>query len=319
MALFSLALCIGTVSEVGASCKIEQIAEFHLQNIGGLPVIDGQLNGQPIRALLGTGSVISYLTIPAAHQLNLQVHEYKSLTIYTAVGSEDIEGAYIKQLRIGDLPMDAHAVNVIGGEIQIGGEPVSLVLGADFFSHYSTEFDLSNNVVRLLRPKGCKLEQLIYWSPEFFKAELVNHSIHNPSFYVSIKLNGKTQEATLVSESTMSFISLEGAKEAGVEPSSTGVKSAETFGGGGSDNQVATWITRFDTLEIGGELIKHARLHLGDVLPQGQEHHTGSLLATHVVGPNEIVLGGDFFRAHRILIVPDKGAMLFTYNGGPVF
>jgi hypothetical protein len=41
---------------------------------------------------------------------------------------------------------------------------VALVLGDEFFANFSTEFDLEHGVIRLLRPKGCKADQLAYWS-----------------------------------------------------------------------------------------------------------------------------------------------------------
>jgi len=32
-----------------------------------------------------------------------------------------------------------------------------------------------------------------------------------------------------------------------------------------------------------------------------------------------MLLGMDFFMAHRILVMPSKRKMVFTYNGGTVF
>ena len=53
-----------------------------------------------------------------------------------------------------------------------------------------------------------------------------------------------------------------------------------------------------------------AGLHMGDVIPAGRPHFRASY---------DIQLGSDFFQAHRVLIVPDQKAVLFTYNGGKVF
>ncbi len=280
-------------------------------------MIDGQVNGQPIRMLLETGSVISYLTITAAHQFKLPIRQYAQHTMYGTGGNDNIESANVKELRIGQLLLKDHLVNLAGNEINDGNGAASFQLGADLFSHFMTEFDLAHGVVRLLRPQDCKLEQLVYWSPEFFKLELEKFSPQNPQFIVNIKVNGKAQEAELVSGSAISYISLDGAKDAGIELSSPGVELAEPFRDGPA--RIPTWTAHFDTIELGGETIKNARLHMGDVFPHGQQQYTGSLIAGRFRAPYEVKLGSDFFRAHRIVIVSDQKTVLFTYNGGKVF
>jgi hypothetical protein len=311
------ALFFGALSEVRAACKIEQISEFHVEMVAGSPMIDGQVNGQPIRMLLETGSVISYLTIPAAHQFKLPIRQYAQHTMYGADGNNNIESANVKELRIGQLLLKDHLVNVAENQISDGTGVASFQLGADLFSHFATEFDLAHGVVRLLHPQDCKLEQLAYWGPAFFKVELEKYSPQNPVFIVNIKVNGKEQEAKLVSGSAISYISLAGAKDAGIEPSSPGVEPAEPFHEGSVT--IPTWAAHFDTIELGGETIRNARLRMGDVLPHGQAQYTGSLIAARFKAPYEIQLGSDFFQAHRVLIVPDQKAVLFTYNGGAVF
>ena len=149
----------------------------------------------------------------------------------------------------------------------------------------------SHGVVRLLRPQDCKLEQLAYWSPDFFEVELEKYSPENPQFIVNIKVNGKAQEAKLVSGSATSYISADGAKDAGIEPSNPGVEPAEPFRDGSMKTPVPTWIAHFDTIELGGETIKNTRLHMGDVLPHGQRQYTGSLIAAHFKAAYEIQLG----------------------------
>lgn len=293
-------LILGVLSEVRAACKIEQIAEFHVARVAGSPIIEGQVNGQPIRMLLETGSDISYLTLAAAHQLKLPVHQHRPARMY------GVEATDVNELRIDQLLLIGQSLNVVAGEIHDGKGVASYQLGVDFFERYATEFDLAHGVVRVLRPRACKLDELAYWSPAFFKVELEHFSSdYNPQFIVNIKVNGTALKAKLVSGSAKSYISLYGAEDAGIKPSSPGVEPAEPFS---DENPI--WTARFDTIELGGETIKNARLHMGDVIPAGRPHFRASY---------DIQLGSDFFQAHRVLIVPDQKAVLFTYNGGKVF
>jgi hypothetical protein len=296
-AALAIALFFGAVSEVRAACKIEQVAEFHVERVAGSPIIEGQVNGQPIRMMLDTGSWISYITMHAARQLKLPVHHH---THYPAGGYAGVDAADVNELRIGQLLLVGQTLNVVGQEIHGGNGIASYLLGVDFFERYATEFDLAHGVVRVLRPRNCKLDELAYWSPAFFKVELEQFSSdYNPRFIVNIKANGKALKAQLVSGSAISYISLYGAEDAGIELSSPGVEPAEPFSDGSPN-----WTARFDTIELGGETIKNARLHM--------ERQPSR-------GPYEIQLGSDFFQAHRLLIVPDQKAVLFTYNGGKVF
>jgi tetratricopeptide (TPR) repeat protein len=61
---------------------------------------------------------------------------------------------------------------------------------------------------------------------------------------------------------------------------------------------------RFDTLDLGGELIKNARLFVGDL--------------SRVSGI-DLLLGADFFLSHRMYFSAKQNKLYFTYNGGPVF
>jgi predicted aspartyl protease len=308
----------GLFSEAQAACKLEEISELHVERVGNSPIIDGQINAQPIRILLETGSNFSYITFTAAHQLGLPVREYVSHTAYSAEGNESVKTANVKELHIGQFLLKDYTLNVVGKEIRDGNGVASFQLGADFFSHFTTEFDFLHGVVRLMHPQDCKLEQLAYWSQTYFQIDLQHFDPDNPSFMINIKVNGKPQLAQLVSGSATSYISLDAAKEAGVETNSPGVEAAEPFVLSGA-TPIPTWTGRFDTIEFGAETIKNAHLRIGDVFPHGKGEILGSHMPVQYGASHDVKLGSDFFQAHRIMVVPDKHIALFTYNGGAVF
>jgi hypothetical protein len=201
---------------------------------------------------------------------------------------------------------------VVTNEIHGANGVANLQLGSDLLAQFATEFDLSSGVVRLFRPQDCKLEQMTYWSPTYFQVDL------QPAFTVDIKVNGSSQKARFVSGSTKSYISVEAAKEAGVMPDSPGVEPAEPLVGL-TATPIPTWIGRFDTVQFGAETIKNVHLHMGDIFPHGKREATGSYVGEHHKAAYDVVLGSDFFQAHRIMFVPDKHVALFTYKGGAVF
>ena len=84
------------------------------------------------------------------------------------------------------------------------------------------------------------------------------------------------------------------------------------------ERPIAGWIGTFDTFSIGDEKIGHVPLTIADLYRGDKVDELGSSLF-HTELPDTLVLGIDFFRAHRILVLPRKSKMVFTYEGGPVF
>ncbi len=99
-----------------------------------------------------------------------------------------------------------------------------------------------------------------------------------------------------------SILKLATAARAGIKPDSPGVVSGGGTGGIGR-RRVATWIARFGSLDLGGELIQNARLRIGDI----------------ELAEADFLLGADFFLSHRILFAKSQGKVYLTYNGGRVF
>jgi hypothetical protein len=308
---------LGYIPVVQASCQLKEISEFHVARVGNSPVIDGQVNGQPIRILLETGAVDSSITDTAAHQLDLPIREYSNPIVVGVGGIERVQSAVVKELKIGRLVLKDYRISVIFKQIEDANGVAGFQLGADFLAHFTTEWDLAHGVVRLLHPQDCKLEELAYWSPGYFRVDLESVSPFSPTFVLAVKVNGKSMKARLTSGSAFSFISPQGALDAGVEP---GGQNAEPAGDitGFTPKPIPTWMGRFDTFEIGGETIRNARLRIGEVFPQSKQQRLGPLFGVGR-GPAALKIGADFLQAHRLIIVPEQHVALFTYNGGTPF
>jgi len=312
----AIVLLFSIICDVRAACKIEQVAELKIEQVAGAPMLDGQVNGEHIRMLLDTGSNVSFLTLAAARHMKLLVHRYGDLGECGPSGCADLEGTRVKELRIGDVTLRDHSINVAGQVLPDGNGEASFLLGADVLSHFATEFDLAHGVVRLLRAHECKLDQLAYWAPEFSKADLVRYSFDDSKFILRINVNGKYQMARLASRWAASYITFNAAKDAGVDPTSPGVERIEPVGEQSAKLPDPNWIAHFDKIEISGEAIKNARLHVVSVLPDTLPRYSRP---GHGQVDYQVLLGSEFFLAHRLVIVPDEKAVLFTYNGGKVF
>lgn len=302
---------------VHASCRLEEASEFHVDLVDGSPIIDGEINGQPIRILLETGAHVGYISRTGARQLNLHVGTVLERGQLGSNGYKSkIEITELKEFKLGTIVLKNYTTKVASDVIHDAHAAVIYQLGADVLTQFTTEWDLAHGVVRFLHPQGCQLEQLAYWSPGYFKVNLEPVTSLHWRLELEIKINDKPMKAELVSGSANSYISPEGAREAGVDPGGPDAKPARDITGL-SAKPIPTWIGRFDTIEVGGETIRNARLLIAELSPT-QLEWSGALIP-HGESTAKIYLGADFLRANHVIIVPEKQAALFTYVGGAVF
>jgi predicted aspartyl protease len=300
-----------------SACKIIQIAELHVGRRGNSPYTDGEVNGQPVQVLLDTGSYDSFITSGAARRM--QLHLRDSDRRARGVNGEVTEQfAVVDHLKIGKFVADDLLLHVTGPGLGRTEDDIGFVLGADFFAHFTTEFDLAHDAVRLLQPHDCKPEQLVYWDREYFLADLDRLGANNALLITHLTVNGVRVSSLLDTGSAITLISTATARRAGVKPGDPGVQPSTPMRGV-AGTPMDTWVGRFDTLNIGDETARNARLRIADLFGADRDSGLGSHITRVGDDLPDMILGADFFQAHRVVILPREHAALFTYAGGPVF
>jgi predicted aspartyl protease len=137
-------------SRAVADCKLTVLAEFHVDPERDVPVVDGEINGQPAKILIDTGATTSLVTRAEAKRRGLDLRHLTGVHIYSVGGGTEVLGAYLKSLKI-DRLTDTNVPVLVTGP-SVGGIDVAYVLGDDVLSRYDVEFDLAKHVVRLLIP-----------------------------------------------------------------------------------------------------------------------------------------------------------------------
>jgi hypothetical protein len=69
-------------------------------------------------------------------------------------------------------------------------------------------------------------------------------------------------------------------------------------------SDIKTWVGRFASVKIGDEEIKNTQLSIGD---------------SYGDADFDVLIGADFFLAHRVYVANSQRKLYFTYSGGPVF
>jgi hypothetical protein len=98
----------------------------------------------------------------------------------------------------------------------------------------------------------------------------------------------------------------------------TDAEASQRFRGVGP-HDVPTSIARFATLTIGQETIQNPQLHIADFFANQREVKLGSYIKHSDYTEPDLLIGADFFHAHRVYVSRSQAKIYFTYEGGPIF
>lgn len=258
-----------------AACKLLQVAEWRVEASRNRPIVDGSINGKPIRILIATGSDHSFLRANEARRIGLALRQYSDRKQYTTAGVIQVMTANVQQLQIGTLRLKNLTLPALDSTDP--SSETAFLIGADFFSAYDTEFDLAHGEMRLFQPVGCKPEQLVYWNNGYFMTKLTTPSPNDLHLGIEVLLNGHSTHAWLSSAAPRTYVGKLTAQNSGAKLATNAAPlSNETYEGG------AVWDARFDTLAIGNETIRNAPLRVADLFGRAAVQRTGSMLPQHL-------------------------------------
>lgn len=283
-------------------------------------LLPSEVNGRKVYFIFDTGGR-SFLFTSGAKALGVATHNISTQQLeqrFFGIGGElEPRVAELKQLKIGGVDMSGAEMLVVGDR---PGESDDIVgtIGYDVFARYDMEFDLARQVVRLLKSPGCSDDQMDYWRAPYSVAPLIGYGgAENPHSLVNVQLNGVNTEAVLDTGSPRTTVTLAAAAHAGLRPGSPGVEPLGHMGGI-VGAPTAVWAGMFKSFQIGDEKIANPTLPMADMFGRTTVLQTGSSVPVGMAMPGMLV-GLDFFRAHRVLISREHGKVYFSYNGGPIF
>ena len=297
-----------------AACRMGQVAALPVTLTSDRMLLDARINDEPVKVILDTGAQSSLLLVDAARRLHLPLADVAGVRAYGAGGEFQLREARVRTLSLAGV--DLHDLTLRAGGT-VGGEAgVALLLGQDVLSHWDVEYDLAHGAVRLLRPDGCQGDQVVYWASTYARAPM-QRSLDQPyKVQVDVQLGRAGLAALMDTGAPHSLVTPAAALRAGGVREAAAT-SGEAIGGLGANRSVVA-PNRFDRLEVGGEVLQHPRLSVSDIFAANRHETTGSIVGERDDTP-DMILGLDFFRAHRILVAPDQGLVYLTYAGGPVF
>ena len=316
----ALGALIMTVSTVhvraeSAGCQLVKAGELSVKFDHNRPLVPVSINGKAGWFLVDTGAASSSIWGGAAAAYGLSETTATGTIFYGVGGSQKAGLTVVREFALSDVKVKGLRLYVIGR----GGSPAEAgLLGRDFLSHFDLEFDLANKMLRLWQPRHCGVQSLAYWTKDPGGVDLRQEE-SGAEYKVKVLVNGAPIDAILDSGATTSVVTPEAASAAGVKAADYSSERLQSSGIG--ERPVETRLATFDTLTVGTEQVKHAKLAITDMFRADTEMETGSILPhrVHMQGEPSMLLGADFLRAHRVLVSPQQHLLYFTYSGGPIY
>jgi predicted aspartyl protease len=288
-------------------CELQQFAQLPVTMSGTQPIIAGTINGQSVKFLVDTGAFWSLLARDTLTRLKLHEGALPYGMTISGVGGTESAG-YTKANEFSLVGFyGGHIFNgmdfIVSGSAVFAG--VDGIIGQNIIARDDAEYDLANGVMRLFKASGCNDHSLAYWRGNAAVAEmsLKRRTAADPHWISEAKLNGKNIRVLFDSGASFSVLNRGVAARLGITPESERATTGGTTTGIGV-RSVELSLARFDTLDLGGEVIRNARIRFGDV--------SDGVIA-------DLTLGSDFLLSHRLYFSSKQNKLYFTYNGGPVF
>jgi tetratricopeptide (TPR) repeat protein len=304
---FPIAVVLATVSgHAAAACQVVRYAELPVTMFGTRPLIAGSINGMNALFVADSGAFFSTLSLESAEKFNMSLGPLPiGLEVRGAGGAADARLGTAKDFSLVGLGTGTfHNIKfVVGGNAFATGS--AGVIGQNVLGRADTEYDLANGFIRLFHAKDCVNRGMAYWhgTADVAMVGIKYTSEWSPHLVGTATLNGSKIRLLFDTGGWRSLLTLKAAARAGIKPGGADVVAGGE-GRGIGWRSFETWIARFDSLEVGGEEIKNARLRFGDAeLPDDAD----------------MLLGADFFLSHRIYVAESQQRIYFTYNGGLVF
>jgi clan AA aspartic protease (TIGR02281 family) len=306
-----------------SSCKLAKVGVVPLTMDGNQPLVSAVINGKTVHMLLDTGANSSVISRPGATRLGLHVRDNGG-TFSGIDGSSRLLQSIMDTIDLGTYHGEDVRV-LVGGYADFGAtDDVVGVLGMDFLERNDLEFDFAHNLLNLYKPENCETAELAYWSDSYSMAEMDGVWRTRASIRLVITINGEPMHALLDSGATVSLLDAAAVRRLGRDKVIGGTgPEADAKAGGGirgiGGYAIPTLISTFDSISIGDETIKNAKLrHLAYVDDNGQLVTDGNLAGV-LGGGLDMILGADFLRSHRVFVAFSQRKIYFTYAGGPIF
>ena len=287
-ALASMMLLAAALPAAQAACQYRQLGAIPAKWVDRRLVIEGSVNNAPLKMAIDTGT--TWTTLSSIVAVRLNVPQAARVAVWSGVdGERSGVMAKLDELSLGRFQW--HDANVVVSWQPAGSPDVQV--GANLLLEHDMELD--GRRIAFYAPSGCDDAALGYWADDVPWVPTATVTPRDLRTIITVQVNGQPMRALVDSGSAATILDSAAASRLGVDP------------GDGRGHAVAV----LDSVAIGTEIIRHARIRLGDVHEAGTQRP--------IAESPEMILGADFLQSHHLLFAASQRRLYFSYLGGEVF
>ena len=281
MALAAGMMALACVTPAYAACTGSTFATINLLSEGRNGLTKATVNDNPVEFYVSSGVFFSIMPKDMAVATGVEIKPIStSFGFYFGKNSVNAGLGYAGLLKFEQGSIASARFIVVSGE----SAPRYATIGQNILGMQDAEFDLRENVIRLRkRPMGCTGKDMAYWAaPEAVRSL----SLETPQGQLDLHNIGKVLVngvplRTRFSSSDRTIITTKAQRKLG----------SQILDQDGRD------VIKVNTLDIGGEVQRDVAIEVGGDLQD-----------------IDMVIGTDFFMAHRIYMSNGRRTMFFTAN-----
>jgi predicted aspartyl protease len=295
------------------TCDLRLAAELPIGQAGpGMPIlVQASIRNQPIPMIVDTGSPMTTIDRGTAERFGLALRPDSRIRARGLGGELRVYRVTVPEFALGPQRIDSVTIGAFEGMRSDARQMGGGLLGQDVLGAFDLEFEVQNNRLALYDKSACA--HAPPWDLDSMTVPLIGGRTGRIQF--DVKLDGQILKAELDSGAARTTLTWKGAMRLGLQESSSGMESGGSVLGVDGKPLVRSFY-RFQSFEVGGELIRNPRLGIVDF---HRTRFTPDLPLLRSQEQPDLLLGADWLRAHRVYVARGAGEMHFSYLGGVVF
>ena len=216
---------LGAASAWGGNCRLLQLGPLPVTLHGLRPTVRAGINGHRAAFLLNSGAAYGTISQETAARDRLALHAIPGDSLYLGGAGGGMTRPQLATVKtFSDLSAPLHPVPFLVVPEHDWGR-LAGSLGQNLLRVSDVEYDLTDGVVRFLRPDGCAGQPLAYWADTtpYSGVKLRHVSVVHSQMLSHAEVNGRRITVLLDPGAPRSILSLQAARRAGITRHSPGV------------------------------------------------------------------------------------------------
>lgn len=304
------ALLLATAVAAQAQCKFKRIATIPIEWRENRLTVDGSINGTPLRMAVDTGAMQTVVSGALSDRLKLTPAHVNNAQVGVG-GRSEMSMARLDEFSLGRFQWNHMKVAIVW---QANGLPDVLV-GAPML--FERDVELTDKAISYFSAEGCGDAPLGYWADDVPWLPMAPSRNGDLRVSVTVQVDGVPVRALVDSGAPASLLDADVARRLGFHPEDPALVVGGMGGIGEHTNPVS--VITLDSVAIGPEIVRKARIAVADLWAGVRADLRPSERDELLADGDNMILGADFIRAHRLLFANSQRRLYFSYLGGEVF